>query len=123
MGTVTVIHSAYEENPQEVAKVDVGSRKGNEALQHAFFRTKNIQDSWSLKGDVDGSDEVDVVGEFPMHDGQKLGIRSTAVGDRLEVDGVAFYVDMFGFTDTETDYIKAQRRAWVTAMKERNERS
>ena len=58
-----------------------------------------------------------------MHDGQKLGIRSTAVGDRLEVDGVAFYVDMFGFTDTETDYIKAQRRAWVTAMKERNERS
>lgn len=107
-----VVHRAFEPNSRTVAFVDVGDRETMKALEHAYFRTQNIHDSWSLKMEIDGSDEVDVVGEFPVNKktGQTMGIRSTSMGDKILLDGKTWFVDMFGFSEEETDFMKAQVR-------------
>ena len=107
----TVIHNAFEKTPSKVAIVEVGNRPTMKALEYAYIRTQNIHDSWSLKMEIDGSDDVEVVGEFPVNKktGQTMGIRSTSMGDRIQFDGRTWYVDMFGFSDVETDLMKKMK--------------
>ena len=51
MTQAVVIHGAFEDTPRTVAMVEVGDRTGVDALESAYFRTQNIQGSWS-KGPV-----------------------------------------------------------------------
>ena len=126
MAKITVIHSAFENTPVEVAKVDVSGLKSdasdgesyiNEALDYAYRWTQNIQDSWSLKMEEDGNDNVEVV-ETAFHideNGQKWGIRSTAMGDQMEFNGKTYYVDFTGFSEQEPELARATRRQAILA--------
>ena len=75
MNHVIVIHKAYEDKQEVVAKVDVGDLEGNAALEYAFRSTNNIEDSW-IK-----NENVEYLGEDPD------GARSTSVGDLLLFKG------------------------------------
>lgn len=96
---VAVIHTAFEETPRTVAFVDVGDRTGSDALEYAYRWTQNIMDSWSLKMEQDGNDDVTVVGELPVHDGQTFGLRSTSMGDHMLFGTVKYKVGMVGFEE------------------------
>lgn len=99
MTQVAVIHTAFEETPRTVAFVDVGDRTGSDALEYAYRWTQNIMDSWSLKMEQDGNDDVTVVGELPVHDGQTFGLRSTSMGDHMLFGTVKYKVGMVGFEE------------------------
>jgi hypothetical protein len=101
MTQVAVIHTAFEDTPRTVAFVEVGDRTGNDALEYAYRWTQNIFDSWSLKVDgyQDGNDDVTVVGELPVHDGQTYGLRSTATGDHMLLGNTKYKVSMIGFEE------------------------
>ena len=51
--------------------------------------------SWSKKIGADANDDVEVLEE--REDG--LGLRSTMMGDRMEIDGVEYRVAMVGFEE------------------------
>ena len=97
--TVEVIHCAFEDVPIHVATVQSAPHHNTiEACEFAFRWTQNIHDSWSMKGELDGSHNVFVMA--PLHqgkDGQPLGLRSTSVGDRMIINGVVFEVAPNGF--------------------------
>jgi len=81
-----------------VAVVDVTdfSNHGvNEQLEYAFRYTNNVMGSWSKKIGADANDDVTVLVE--REDG--LGLRSTSMGDRMEIDGVEYRVAMVGFKE------------------------
>lgn len=100
MTHVEVIHAAFEETPRTVALVEVGERTGTEALEYAYRWTQNVMDSWSLKMENDGNDDVTVVAELPVgKDGKTLGLRSTSMGDYMLLDNTKFKVDSFGFSE------------------------
>lgn len=99
MTQVAVIHTAFEETPRTVALVEVGDRTGTSALEYAYRWTQNIMDSWSLKMDGDGNDDVTVVGELPVHDGQTFGLRSTSMGDQMLLGTTKYKVAMVGFEE------------------------
>tara|TARA_B100001123_G_scaffold274789_1_gene305757 strand:- start:5868 stop:6281 length:414 start_codon:yes stop_codon:yes gene_type:complete len=125
MAKITVIHSAFENTPAEVAKVDVGNMKGTKALEYAYRWTQNIQDSWSLKMEEDGNDNVEVV-ETAFHideNGQKWGIRSTAMGDQMEFNGKTYYVDFTGFSEQEPELARATRRQAILAGQKKKART
>jgi len=94
---IEVIHTAFENSPQTVAMVKVGKdthpylggdhpiKTMEDALDHAYVCTQNVYDSWSMKGDHDGCDDVTVLGKLPKVKGQLFGIRSTSVDDILVV--------------------------------------
>ena len=65
----------------------------NEALEYAWRYTNNVMGSWSLKIGEDANDDVEVL--VKREDG--LGLRSSMMGDRFEVDGVDYRVAMAGF--------------------------
>ena len=65
----------------------------NEALEYAWRYTNNVMGSWSLKIGEDANDDVEVL--VKREDG--LGLRSSMMGDRFEVDGVEYRVAAFGF--------------------------
>jgi len=65
------------------------------ALEYAFRWTNNLMGSWSKKIGEDANDDVTVLVE--REDG--LGLRSTSMGDRMEVDGVEYRVAMVGFKE------------------------
>ena len=96
---VAVIHTAFEETPRTVAFVDVGDRTGSDALEYAYRWTQNIMDSWSLKLENDGNDDVTVVGELPVVDGKTYGLRSTSMGDHMLFGTVKYKVAGFGFEE------------------------
>lgn len=69
----------------------------NEALEYAWRYTNNVMGSWSLKIGEDANDDVEVL--VKREDG--LGLRSSMMGDRFEVDGVDYRVAMAGFKKVE----------------------
>jgi len=99
MTQVAVIHTAFEETPRTVALVEVGERTGTSALEYAYRWTQNIMDSWSLKMEQDGNDDVTVMGELPVHDGQTFGLRSTSMGDHMLLGTTKYKVAMVGFEE------------------------
>lgn len=99
MTQVAVIHTAFEDTPRTVAFVEVGDRVGNEALEYAYRWTQNIMDSWSLKMEADGNDDVTVVGELPVVDGRTFGLRSTSMGDHMLLGTTKYKVGMVGFEE------------------------
>lgn len=106
MTQVAVIHSAFEDAPNTVAFVEVGDRKGDEALEYAYRWTNNVMGSWSIKeefiGDHENGDyneDVTVMAELPVYDGVRMGLRSTSMGDQMLLDGVKYRVAMFGFEE------------------------
>jgi len=101
---VTVKHMERDEITGDVigftpvALVDVTdfSNHGvNEQLEYAFRYTNNVMGSWSKKIGADANDDVTVLVE--REDG--LGLRSTSMGDRMEIDGVEYRVAMVGFKE------------------------
>ena len=99
MTQVAVIHAAFEETPRTVALVEVGERTGTSALEYAYRWTQNIMDSWSLKMEQDGNDDVTVMGELPVVDGQTYGLRSTSMGDHMLLGTTKYKVAMVGFEE------------------------
>lgn len=74
------------------------------ALEYAYRYTNNVDGSWSMKIGADANDNVEVVAELPVSQktGKQVGLRSTMMFDRMEVDGGdAYEVDMVGFTALE----------------------
>lgn len=65
----------------------------NEALEYAWRYTNNVMGSWSLKIGEDANDDVEVL--VKREDG--MGLRSSMMGDRFEVDGVDYRVALAGF--------------------------
>ena len=97
---VTVIHTAFEKSPREVAVVSVGTRTGDEALEYAYHRTQNLAGSWSrndFEPNPDFSEDVTVLGDIPMIDGVTYGLRSTSMGDQMIMGGATYKVAMCGF--------------------------
>lgn len=96
---VTVFHQDRETNSfVRVAVVNADTTNEQAALEYAYRWTQNIMDSWSLKMENDGNDDVEVVGELPVYDGQTYGLRSSMMGDRFYVeDGEAYECAMIGF--------------------------
>ena len=96
---VTVYHKDFETNSfTRVAVVNAETTSESAALEYAYRWTQNIMDSWSLKMENDGNDDVEVVGELPVHDGKTYGLRSSMMGDRFYVEGYPSYeCDIIGF--------------------------
>jgi len=104
MTQVAVIHTAFEETPRTVALVEVGSRTGTDALEYAYRWTQNIMDSWSLKMPEDGNDDVTVMAELPVskRTGERMGLRSTSVGDQMLLGTKKYRVAGFGFKEVDS---------------------
>ena len=96
---VTVFYKDFETNSfTRVAVVNADTTNEKAALEYAYRWTQNIMDSWSLKMENDGNDDVEVVGELPVVDGKTYGLRSSMVGDRFYVDeGDAWECAIMGF--------------------------
>jgi len=96
---VTVFHKDFETNAfVRVAVVTVYHNDEKEACEYAYRWTQNIMDSWSLKMENDGNDDVEVVAELPVYDGKTYGLRSSMMGDRFYVEGGdAYECAMLGF--------------------------
>jgi hypothetical protein len=116
MNQVAVIHTAFEDSPRVVAFVNVGEREGTDALEYAYFRTQNLEGSWS-KGPTfewdgeqhpNGDYSADVTVMQPLEhvdaDGNEYGLRSTSVGDHLLFGTVKYRVASFGFEQLEVDF-------------------
>jgi hypothetical protein len=76
----------------------------NDALEYAYRWTQNIHGSWSMGETFDHCDNGDfnpnVTVVKPLRtwsDGQKMGHRSSSVGDLFVVDGQIYICDSFGF--------------------------
>ena len=98
---VKVIHAAFEDVDTPVALVDIPDdirSNVDTALEYAYRWTQNIMDSWSLKGDNDGNENVQVITELPVSkSGRLMGLRSTSVGDRMLIGHVMYRVSPMGF--------------------------
>lgn len=101
---VTVKHMERDEITGDVigftpvALVDVtdfSNHSVEEQLEYAFRYTNNVMGSWSKKIGADANDDVTVLVE--REDG--YGLRSTSMGDRMEIDGVEYRVAMVGFKE------------------------
>ena len=64
-------------------------------LEYAFRWTNNVMGSWSNKIGEDANDDVTVLD----HRADGLGLRSTSMFDRMEVDGKMYEVSMVGFKE------------------------
>lgn len=64
-----------------------------QALEYAWRYTNNVMGSWSLKIGEDANDDVEVL--VQREDG--MGLRSSMMGDRFEVNGVDYRVAAMGF--------------------------
>ena len=81
-----------------VALVDVTDFSNHgieEQLEYAYRYTNNVMGSWSKKIGADANNDVEVLEE--REDG--LGLRSTMMGDRMEIDGVEYRVAIVGFEE------------------------
>ena len=77
--------------PKEHASVRIA------ALEYAWRYTNNVMGSWSLKIGEVANDNVTVLVE--REDG--MGLRSSMMGDRFEVDGIDYRVALAGFKEVE----------------------
>lgn len=99
---ITVTHQAFEKTPSIVAKVNVGDRTGDIALEYAYACTQNIQGSWSrndIENNPDYSEDVTVLADLPVVNGQTYGLRSTSMGDYMLLDNKTYKVAMCGFKE------------------------
>lgn len=91
----------------DVAEVNVWHTEDmNEALEHAYRYTNNVEGSWSMKIGGDACDDVNVLA--PLHvtkDGRTMGLRSTSMFDRMVVGGKTYKVDMMGFKEVEVEVV------------------
>jgi hypothetical protein len=112
MTKVAVIHSAFGDIPNTVAIVDCGERTGNDALEYAYFRTQNLEGSWSKGATFEwdgathdnGDYSPDVTVMAALHegkDGKTYGLRSTSVGDQMLLGTVKYEVANFGFKEVD----------------------
>lgn len=100
--TIKVYHtgSPSDASKVHVANVTVTGQVSERILEVAYGHTQNIMGSWSRKdGNPDDYDFVEVVAPLPVHNGRVYGLRSTDVGDLLEVEGRTFRVMSFGFEE------------------------
>ena len=111
---IAVIHTAFEDQPNTVAFVDVGERTGTDALEYAYRWTNNIEGSWSIKektlklndgSTIENGDYNEAVTVMaPLHvdkDGKEWGHRSTSVGDQMLMGTTKYTVASFGFKEME----------------------
>ena len=107
MEQVAVIHTSFEDTPSTVAFVEIpnDAKTTIDKLEFAYRWTQNIMDSWSLKGPGDSNDMVTVVGELPVVDGKKQGLRSTSVGDQILVGTEKYVVAPMGFTTLDGELV------------------
>lgn len=100
------------EHYDHVANVDAPEHYHTErALEYAFRRLQNIDDSWSLGPTVefepgavfynaDYDPNVTVVKPLPKSPlGREYGHRSCSIGDRMLIADKIFEVDSFGFRE------------------------
>ena len=99
---ITVLHAIRNEitgdteGYKPVARVAVPEgHNTTDWLEYAFRWTNNVMGSWSNKIGEDANDDVTVLDS--REDG--LGLRSTSVFDRMEVDGKLYEVSMVGFKE------------------------
>ena len=95
---IIVIHVIGEDSPTLRAIVTTPASLGDQVgahLEYAFRWTQNIHDSWSFGDGEDRNPNVQRLG--PLHPAPCQGIRSSMVGDRFEVDGMAWKVAPVGF--------------------------
>ena len=101
----TLIHSAFNDEPETVAKIDVGNRTGQAALDYVYRITQNIEGSWS-KGEFfdDGAENPDYNQDIRLttmldtdEEGRTWGLRSTSMGDVIELQGKRWVVSAVGF--------------------------
>lgn len=101
----TLIHSAFNDQPETVAKIDVGARTGSEALEYVYRVTQNIEGSWS-RGELfeDGEPNPDYNPDIQLttmldtdEEGRTWGLRSTSMGDVIELQGKRWVVSAVGF--------------------------
>ena len=74
---------------------DLSNHAVQEQHEYAFRYTNNVMGSWSKKIGEDANDDVEVLIE--REDG--LGLRSTSMGDRMEINGTEYRVAMVGFKE------------------------
>lgn len=96
---------------EKVATVDVDVMRCEEALEYAYRWTNNVAGSWSRKikefdtGEENGdyNDRVKVLTSLHEIDGKTFGLRSTSMGDQMEVveTGERFVVGLMGFERIE----------------------
>ena len=102
----TLIHKAFSDIPTEVAKVNVGNRRGHEALEYVYEITQNINGSWS-KGELfedgtpnpDYNEDIQLTTDLERYDGITWGLRSTSMGDVVELQGKRYVVAAMGFKE------------------------
>jgi len=104
MKQVAVIHTAFEEQPNTVAFVEVqDDMEVMEALEYAYRWTNNVMGSWSIKEKYldgvgkNGDYNPDVTVMAPLVDG--MGLRSTSMGDQMLFEGKKYKVAMLGFEE------------------------
>ena len=104
MKQVAVIHTAFEEQPNTVAFVEVqDDMEVMEALEYAYRWTNNVMGSWSIKEKYldgvgkNGDYNPDVTVMAPLIDG--MGLRSTSMGDQMLFEGKKYKVAMLGFEE------------------------
>lgn len=107
---ITVNHADFDRQTGEVlgytpvALVNaVDTDNVNEALEYAWRYTNNVDGSWSMKIGSDANDNVTVLADLPVskRTGNTMGLRSSMMGDRFEIDGVEYKVAMSGFKQVE----------------------
>ena len=89
---IFVFHTAFEAEPEMVAKVDYSGDSVSKGLAFAYMKTQNIEGSWS-KGEVlpngmqnyDYDERVTLLKPLVEEHGVILGHRSTSVGDKMLV--------------------------------------
>ena len=103
---VAVIHTAFEQNPNTVALVEVDDNMSvEEQLEYAYRWTNNVMGSWSIQTkslssgeNGDYNENVTVIAPLPVDDrGQEWGLRSTSMGDQMLIGNTKYEVAMCGF--------------------------
>ena len=98
---IKVIHKAFEDQPETVARVEALGDSVQECLEYAYRWTQNIEGSWSIKdGNPDNNGAVTVLKDlYKDEDGKSWGHRSTSVRDLMQVEGAnsTYEVASFGF--------------------------
>tara|TARA_E500000081_G_C6028234_1_gene303419 strand:+ start:211 stop:537 length:327 start_codon:yes stop_codon:yes gene_type:complete len=99
---IKVIHRAFEDTPYTAAVVDCPTDNPMEACEYAYRWTQNIMDSWSMKGEADGNNRVEVVKALHTDaSGKQWGHRSTSMGDHMQAMGKTYEVASIGFREVE----------------------
>ena len=98
---IKVIHKAFEDQPETVARVEALGDSVQECLEYAYRWTQNIEGSWSIKdGNPDNNGAVTVLKDLYVDDaGKRWGHRSTSVRDLMQVEGAnsTYEVASIGF--------------------------